>query len=125
MQKEPIRLNKYYQQIILACKGWNEVYSTRNTIERILSQHLGIDRKYIEQYHVYKNLVDIVKATNPKALDRLYYYLFLDCDSISADKMINRLIGILSSLQVVEGDRELIVLEYDEAIINGIYGSEV
>ena len=54
MKKETIKLNKYYQQIILACKGWNRVYSTRNTIERILSQYLGVDRKYIDQGHVYK-----------------------------------------------------------------------
>ena len=125
MNNKPIKLNKYYQQIILACKGWNEVYSKRNTIERILSQYLVVDRKYIDQGHVYKCLTDIVKETNPKALDRLYCYLFRDCDSISANQMINRLIGILSSLKVAEGDSELIELEYNEEIMNGICGSEV
>lgn len=125
MKKETIKLNKYYQQIILACKGWNEVYSTKNTIERILSQYLGVDRKYIDQCHVYKYLTDIVKGTNPKALDRLYCYLFRDCDSISANQMINRLIGILGSLQVIENGVELIELEYNEEIMNGICGSEV
>lgn len=125
MSKETIKLNKYYQQIILACKGWNEVYSTRNTIERILSQYLGVDRKYIDQGHVYKYLTDIVKETNPKALDRLYCYLFRDCDSISANQMINRLIGILGNLQVIENGVELIELKYDEEIMNGICGSEV
>lgn len=125
MNNKPIKLNKYYQQIILACKGWNGVYSTRNTIERILSQYLGVDRKYIDQGHVYKCLTDIAKETNPKALDRLYCYLFRDCDSISANQMINRLIGILGNLQVVKNDIELIKLEYDEEIMNGICGSEV
>lgn len=125
MNNKPIKLNKYYQQIILACKGWNKIYSTRNTIERIISQYLGVDRKYIDQGHVYKTLTEIVKETNPKALDRMYCYLFHDSDSISAYTMINTLIGILANLQVIENDIELIELEYDEEIMNGICGSEV
>ena len=95
MRKEKIKLNKYYQQIILACKSWNRVYSTRNTIERILSQYLGIDRKYIDQGHVYYFLVEIVKEVQPKELQRLYDNLFHYSDSISMNTMINRLIGIL------------------------------
>lgn len=125
MNNKPIKLNKYYQQIILACKGWNKIYSTRNTIERIISQYLGVDRKYINQCHVYRILTEIVKETNPKASDRMYCYLFHDSDSISAYTMINRLISILANLQVIENDIELIELEYDEEIMNGICGSEV
>lgn len=125
MNNKPIRLNKYYQQIILACKGWNEMYSTRNTIERILSQYLGVDRKYINQGRVYYFLIEIVKKVQPKELQRLYDNLFHDSDSISMNTMINRLIGILGSLQVIENDIELIELEYDEEIMNGICGSEV
>lgn len=125
MKKETIKLNKYYQQIILACKGWNKIYSTRNTIERILSQYLGIGRKHINQGHVYYFLIEIVKETQPKELQRLYDNLFHYSDSISMNTMINRLIGILGSLQVIENDIELIELEYDEEIMNGICGSEV
>lgn len=125
MKKEAIKLNKYYQQIILACKGWNRVYSTRNTIERILSQYLGVDRKYIDQGHVYYFLVEIVKEVQPKELQRLYDNLFHYSDSISMNTMINRLIGILGNLQVIENDIELIELEYNEEIMNGICGSEV
>ena len=120
-----IKLNKYHQQIILACKGWSKLYSTRNTIERIISQHLKVDRKYIDQGEVYKALTNIVRETNPKALDRLYHYMFIDSDSVSANYMINRLIGILSSLKVIDNGVTLIELEYDEEIMNGICGSEV
>lgn len=125
MSDKPIKLNKYYQQIILACKGWNKIYSKRNTIERIISQYLRISRKYIGQGHTYRILIDIVKETEPKALDNLYYNLFRDCDSVSANEVINRLISILANLQIKYEDLELIELEYDEEIMNGICGSEV
>lgn len=41
--KEKIILNEYYQQIILACKGWGSEYYTREEkITRILAQFIGI-----------------------------------------------------------------------------------
>lgn len=120
-----IKLNKYYQQIILACKGWSKIQSVRNTIERILSQYLGISRKHINQRHVYYCLIEIVKEVQPNELERLYENLFRDRDSISVNEMINRLISILGNVRVIENHIKLIELEYNEKIMNGICGSEV
>lgn len=54
MRNLEIKLDKYCQQIILACKGWNsKEYSIRYTIERIISQLVAVDINMINHDIVY------------------------------------------------------------------------
>lgn len=123
--KDCIRLDKYCQQIILACKGWNsKEYSIRYTIERIISQLVAIDINIINHDIVYYWLLKLCKQLDPRSVDRVFENLFRYNDSTSAYNVIGKLIGILANLRVEEDGHVLLELEYDEKIMNGVCRSE-
>lgn len=125
MRNLEIKLDKYCQQIILACKGWNsKEYSIRYTIERIISQLVAVDINMINHDIVYYWLLKLCKQLDPQSVERMFENLFRYNDSTSAYNVIGKLISILANLRVEENGHVLLELEYDEKIMNGVCRSE-
>lgn len=114
-----IELNKYEQQIVLACKGWSNQDDTTETIRNILAQQFGLKVAYIDHERIYKCLYKLAKTLDNKSLEKVIYNLF-ECYEINVDDVIDSLIGIIASVQVKDGDKELLKLEYDEEIMNWV-----
>lgn len=128
-----LKLNKYEQNIILACKGWgrNKNQSTLDLIRKIISKMVKQDVKYIDDGRVYywllKILREIDSILNLKLVDTFLDSLFSsncgsrwnDNKTITIQDTISKMISLLSTILVCDSSgQELIELIEDEELLS-------
>ncbi|HEY5587724.1 MAG TPA: hypothetical protein VIK86_02075 [Candidatus Paceibacterota bacterium] len=123
-----IELDKYEQQIILACKNWGKQESRYKAVRIVISQYYAIPEEELELYTIYGCLLDLfVKVKqNPNALQYFMENIFKDFTNggykreIDKEHIIRNLISSISESPVLDnkGNKLFKELEPDYEILN-------
>lgn len=131
MKKQLIKLDKYEQQIILACKGWSE-YSKKEdrlkAVKIVLSQYYELNEDDLMPYAMYDCLLHLFSKVyngNVNQLIRFMLGMFQEkwtgkhVQEITKIHIVQNLISELSNIPVLnESGEKLFELEPGYGILN-------
>jgi hypothetical protein len=124
-----ITLDKYEQQIILACKYWGE-WAIREdrlkAVKVVMCQYYGLEEYHLRDYAIFERLYEILEKSNPLIIKRMIFNMFQDSwtgewkKQIDMNHMIRKVISELSCMSVLDENNNPIFeqLEPDYSILN-------
>lgn len=130
-----LKLDKYEQQIILACKGHSKLdIPMQEQVRNIISQMVKIKIELINNHSIYYWLLKLVKKLDDEfnigykenLLDSMFCsdWFFTKCsqqDSISIIEVNDKLISMIGFIKVKYNNEPLIELEIDDDILNNLH----
>lgn len=136
-----LKLDKYDQQIILACKGNSKMTDISKNrlplleiVRNIIARRIGIKVKYINDHKVYYWLLKLVKKLDDtfnlnwreQLLDSMFcsdwVFSRISCkNTISIMEVNNKLISMIGFIPIRKENEILIELIEDDEILNKMY----
>lgn len=122
--------NKYYQQIILACKGHSK-YDKYEAVRNIIGQMIEMQVKFIDDHIIYKHLIKILYnideqsnlSLTKKVLEKMFYkHMFFNIErsEINIVEVNKDIISLLSNIIVLDEEHNRVIgLHKNNKILNG------
>lgn len=138
MIKQLVELDKYEQQIILACKNHSKLnLSKEEAVRNVIAHTIGVDIDEFDDHCIYYWLMKVIKKVDI-TLETRYRSVLLETmfskdwifsktslsNEITIQEMNKKLIQLISGFQVKDDDFVFMDLQEDDAILNTIYGEE-